>query len=151
MGSRDWGPLAPKDVATKVQFYVTGEATRSVALIFGIQTEPGTLPKTTCTGDAVDPLVSTIVTGGVFTGIENGSGNTSAKLKIPAKRFRLKKQFDFKLKVHWGPAVPGGAIPIVQRLRRPGPERRRRHVAVPLPTHLVSGPGRRSVPAAEDD
>jgi hypothetical protein len=104
----NWGPLVPKDVATRVQFYVTGEAARSVAMIFGVQTEPGTLPKATCTGDAVDPLVSTIVTGGVFTGIEHGCGNTAAKLKIPAKRFRQKKQFGFKLKFHWGPQSPAG-------------------------------------------
>ncbi|MGZ4318988.1 MAG: hypothetical protein ACXVRD_06650 [Gaiellaceae bacterium] len=104
----NWGPLAPKDVAAKLQFYVTGEATRSVAMLFGVQTEPGTLPNATCTGDAVDPLVSTFVSGGVFTGIEHGCGNTFAKLKIPAKRFRQKKQFAFKLKFHWGPQSPAG-------------------------------------------
>jgi hypothetical protein len=105
----NWGPLAPNAVATKVQFYVTGEAARSVAMLFGVQTEPGALPKATCNGDAADPLVSTIVTGGVFTGIEQACGGAAVnKLKIPAKRFRLKKQFDFKLKFHWGPQSPSG-------------------------------------------
>ncbi|MDQ2983646.1 MAG: hypothetical protein M3R70_06955 [Actinomycetota bacterium] len=103
-----WGPARPKDVLSRARLYGTGRTDGQVHLFFGVDREPASFPRASCTGDPVDPLVHTTVRSGVFTGLESGCVREQG---FRGKRLLRGRSFAYQQRFSWGPnSAPGESV-----------------------------------------